>query len=205
MERGEIFNSTTHLAGSLFAVAGLAGLLATSIRTHDPRRITSFAIYGTTLVALYLFSTLYHALSGRAKRIFRRLDHTSIYLLIAGTYTPFALVSLRGPLGIALLAAVWILAALGILQEFLLPRRLRALSVTLYLLMGWLVLAVFFPLQRAIGSAGMAWLFAGGILYTAGVFFYIVDEKCAHSHGVFHLFVLGGSVLHFLVVLLFVA
>src|SRR5438105_2139936 len=181
MERGEIFNSATHLAGSLFAVAGLAGLLAISIRTHDPRRITSFAIYGTTLVALYLFSTLYHALSGRAKRVFRRLDHTSIYLLIAGTYTPFSLVSLRGPVGTALLAAVWTLAALGILQEFLLPRRLRALSVTLYLLMGWLALLVFLPLLRAIGPAGMAWLFGGGMLYTTGVYFYIVDEKYAHS------------------------
>jgi hemolysin III len=205
MEPGEIFNSATHLGGSLFAVAGLAGLLATSIPTHDPRRIASFAIYGGTLVALYLFSTLYHALSGRAKRVFRRLDHTSIYLLIAGTYTPFALVSLRGPIGTGLLVAVWTLAALGILQEFLLPRRLRALSVTLYLLMGWLALLVFIPLHRAIGSAGMAWLFGGGMLYTAGVYFYLVDEKYAHSHGVFHLFVLGGSVLHFLVVLLFVA
>ena len=205
LERGEIFNSATHLAGSLFAVGGLAGLLATSIRAHDPRRITSFAIYGSTLVALYLFSTLYHALSGRAKRVFRRLDHTSIYLLIAGTYTPFALVSLHGAIGTSLLATVWVLALLGILQEFLLPRRVRAVSVTLYLLMGWLALLVFLPLLRAIGPVGMAWLFGGGMLYTAGVFFYIVDEKYAHSHGVFHLFVLGGSVLHFLVVLLFVA
>ncbi|HEX5855406.1 MAG TPA: hemolysin III family protein [Thermoanaerobaculia bacterium] len=205
MVRGEIFNSVTHLVGSVLALAGLAVLLVTAARTGDPWKITSFAVYGAALVALYLFSTLYHGLAGRAKRVFRKLDHTSIYVLIAGTYTPFALVSLRGPLGFALFGIVWTLAAVGILQEFLLPRRIEALSVSLYLLMGWLALAVFIPLRHAIGSAGMTWLFAGGILYTTGVFFYLVDEKYAHSHGVFHLFVLGGSVLHFIVVLFFVA
>ena len=205
MIRGEIFNSVTHLAGSIFAVVGLALLLAAGVRTGDPWKIASFAVYGTTLVALYLFSTLYHGLAGRPKRIFRKLDHTSIYLLIAGTYTPFGLVSLRGPWGYRLLGIVWTLAVAGILQEFLLPRRIRALSVSLYVLMGWLALSVFVPLLRAIGPTGMTWLFTGGILYTTGVFFYVIDEKYAHSHGVFHLFVLGGSVLHFLVVLLFVA
>ncbi|HEY3172494.1 MAG TPA: hemolysin III family protein, partial [Thermoanaerobaculia bacterium] len=143
--------------------------------------------------------------TGRAKGVFRRLDHTSIYVLIAGTYTPFALVSLRGPRGYSLFGVVWALAAVGILQEFLLPRRIRGLSVSLYLLMGWLALAVLVPLRQAIGSAGMTWLVAGGILYTTGVFFYLIDEKYAHSHGVFHLFVLAGSVLHFFVVLFFVA
>ncbi len=205
MIRGEIFNSLTHLAGSLFAVAGLGALLSASIRSGDPRKIASFAIYGTALVALYLFSTLYHSLSGPAKRVFRRLDHTSIYVLIAGTYTPFALISLRGREGNWLLAVVWFLAAAGILQEFLLPKRVRPLSVSLYLLMGWLALVAAAPLYRSIGAAGMAWLVTGGILYTAGVFFYLVDEKYAHSHGVFHLFVLGGSVAHFVTVLFYVA
>ena len=205
MIRGEVFNSVTHMGGSVFAVGGLAALLSTSIHSGDPRKIASFSIYGGALVALYLFSTLYHALSGPAKRIFRRLDHTSIYVLIAGTYTPFATVSLRTSGGAWLLAVVWFLAAAGILQEFLLPRRLRALSVSLYLLMGWMALVAAVPLYRSLGAAGMAWLIAGGILYTAGVFFYLTDEKYAHSHGVFHLFVLGGSVIHFLVVLLFVA
>lgn len=205
VSRGEIFNSVTHLAGSIFAVVGLVGLLVVAIRTRDPWKITSFAVYGVALVELYLVSTLYHALRGPAKRVFRRLDHTSIYVVIAGTYTPFALVSLRGNWGYPLLAAVWILAAVGILQEFLLPRRIRSLSVSLYLLMGWLAVLVFFPLKDAIGPAGMAWLVAGGLLYTIGVFFYLVDEKYAHSHGVFHLFVLAGSVLHFLVVLLYVS
>jgi hemolysin III len=205
MVRGEIFNSVTHMVGSVFAVAGLAILILTSARSEDPWKIASFVVYGAALVALYLFSTLYHSLSGGAKRVFRKLDHTSIYVLIAGTYTPFALVSLRGPWGYSLFGVVWALAAAGIAQEFLVKRRRRALSVSLYILMGWLALAAFVPLLRAVGPAGMVWLFLGGVLYTAGVFFYLVDEKYAHSHGVFHLFVLGGSALHFFVVLRFVA
>lgn len=202
---GEIFNSLTHLIGSVFALVGLVGLLGVAVRTGDPWKIASFTVYGVTLLELYLVSTLYHAVRGPAKRVLRRLDHSSIYVGIAGTYTPFALVSLRGHGGYPLLAAVWALAAVGILQEFLLPRRIRGLSVSLYLLMGWLAVLVFFPLRDAIGSVGMAWLVAGGILYTTGVYFYLVDEKYAHSHGVFHLFVLAGSVLHFFVVLFFVA
>jgi hemolysin III len=205
MVRGEIFNSLTHLAGSIFALAGLVALMAAGIHSGDPWRIWSFAVYGAALVSLYLFSTLYHGLDGRPKRIFRKLDHTSIYVLIAGTYTPFALVSLRGPWGYSLLVVVWTLAAVGVLQEFLLRKRIEALSVSLYLVMGWLAVAAFFPLRHAIGSTAMAWLFAGGILYTTGVFFYLVDEKYAHSHGVFHLFVLGGSALHFFVVMRYVA
>jgi hemolysin III len=203
--RDEIFNSATHLAGSIFAVGGLAALLSTAIRAGDPWKIGSFALYGISMVALYLFSTLYHALSGPAKRVFRKLDHTSIYVLIAGTYAPFALVCLRRAGGVSLFAVVWGLAALGIAQEFLLPKRIRAISVSLYLFMGWLAAAFYLPLLRAIGLNGMAWLLGGGLLYTAGVFFYLVDEKYAHSHGVFHLFVLGGSVLHFVAVLLYVA
>ena len=203
MVRGEIFNSVTHMVGSLFAVLGLVVLLAAGVQSGDPWRIGSFGIYGATLVALYLFSTLYHSLDGPAKRVFRKLDHTSIYVLIAGTYTPFSLVSLRGPWGYTLLGIVWALAAVGILQEFLLKKRIEALSVSLYLLMGWLALAAFFPLRQAIGSTAMALLFAGGLLYTTGVIFYLVDERYAHSHGVFHLFVLGGSALHFFVVIRF--
>ena len=203
--RGEIFNSVTHMVGSVFAFVGLVGLLGVAVRSGDPWKIGSFAVYGVSLVELYLVSTLYHVVRGPAKRVFRRLDHSSIYVGIAGTYTPFALVSLRDNWGYPLLAAIWTLAVIGILQEFLLPRRIRGLSVSLYLLMGWLAVLVFFPLRDAIGSVGMAWLVVGGILYTTGVYFYLVDEKYAHSHGVFHLFVLAGSVLHFFVVLFFVA
>ena len=205
MYRGEIFNSVTHLVGSVLAAAGLVALVAIGLREGDPWKIGSFAVYGASLVALYLFSTLYHSLKGRAKAVFRKLDHTSIYVLIAGTYTPFALNPLRGPVGYGLLAVVWALAAAGILQEFLVKHRRRAVSVSLYVLMGWLALSVVVPLFRALGLSGLALLFCGGILYTIGVIFYILDEKMAHSHGIFHLFVLGGSVAHFLVVLFYVA
>lgn len=205
MYRGEIFNSVTHLGGSLLATAGASTLVWVSVRERDPWKISSFAVYGATLLALYVFSTLYHALRGRPKAFFRKLDHTSIYLLIAGTYTPFALNPLRGRIGYTLLAIVWALALGGILQEFLFRRRREVLSVSLYLSMGWLAVAVAGPLWRALGPSGMALLVCGGLLYTTGVVFYFLDEKMAHSHGVFHLFVLGGSVLHFLVVLLYVA
>lgn len=204
MVREEIFNSATHLAGSVFAVAGLGALVSIGVRSGDPWKIASFSLYGVSMVSLYLFSTLYHALSGPAKRVFRKLDHTGIYVLIAGTYAPFSLVSLRRFGGGWLFAVVWAIAAAGIAQEFVLPRRIRALSVSLYLFMGWLAAAFFFPLLRAIGPRGMEWLVGGGLLYTAGVFFYLIDEKYAHSHGVFHLFVLGGSILHFVAVLLYV-
>ena len=205
MYRGEVFNSVTHLVGSLLAAAGLVTLVCVGIREGDPWKTASLTVYGAALVALYLFSTLYHSLRGRGKAFFRKLDHTSIYVLIAGTYTPFALNPLRGPVGYALLAAVWLLAGVGILQEFLHKRRRRALSISLYVLMGWLALTVVGPLARALGPAGLALLFCGGILYTVGIFFYVLDEKVAHSHGIFHLFVLGGSVAHFLVILVFIA
>jgi hemolysin III len=205
IEHGQIFNSTTHMFGTALAVAALVVLLWRGIASRDPWKLGSFAVYGAMLVALYVFSTLYHVLSGPAKRVFRKLDHLSIYLLIAGTYTPFALVTLRRRWGWPLLAVVWALAAVGIAQEFLFRERRRWLSVSLYLGMGWLAVAVFVPMLRAIGPAGMAWLLTGGLLYTAGVFFYVVDERLAHSHGVFHLFVVGGSIAHFLVVVRYVA
>lgn len=205
IEHGEIFNSVTHMLGTGLAVGGLVVLLWRGLASRDPWKLGSFAVYGAMLVALYAFSTLYHVLSGPAKRVFRKLDHLSIYLLIAGTYTPFALVTLRGRWGWPLLAVVWSLAAVGIAQEFLFRNRVRWLSISLYLGMGWLAVAVFVPMLHAIGPAGMAWLLAGGLLYTAGVFFYVVDERLAHSHGVFHLFVVGGSIAHFLVIVRYVA
>jgi hemolysin III len=202
---GEIFNGATHLVGALLALAGLILLVVRGVESRDPWKIGSFAVYGGMLLALYVVSTLYHVVSGRAKRVFRKLDHLTIYLVIAGTYTPFALVSLRGPWGWGLLASVWSLAAIGIAQEFLLPRRREWLSLSLYLGMGWLAVAVFFPILHAIGPRGMALLVVGGLLYTVGVFFYVLDARMRHSHGVFHLFVVGGSVAHFIAVLRYVA
>jgi hemolysin III len=202
---GERFNSISHLVGAAFAVAGTALLVVVAARLGDPWKIVSFSVYGAMLVALYVSSTLYHSLRGRAKRILRKFDHCSIYLLIAGSYTPFALVSLRGPWGWSLFGAIWSLAVLGLGQEIWLAKGNRALSLVIYLLMGWLALVAVVPLWLALTPAGFAWLAAGGALYTAGVFFYATDHKVRHGHGVWHLFVLGGSTAHFFAVLFHVA
>jgi hemolysin III len=205
MYRGERFNSISHLAGASLAAAGTVLLLVTAAHQGDPWKIVSFAVYGAALVALYVFSTLYHSLRGRAKQVLRKFDHCSIYLLIAGSYTPFALVSLRGAWGWSLLGAVWALALLGIAQEIWLAKGKRVLSLVIYVLMGWLAIVAVSPLWRALTPAGFGWLLAGGALYTGGIAFYATDHKLRHGHGVWHLFVLGGSACHFFTVLLYVA
>lgn len=205
MVAGERFNSISHLVGVLLAVAGSAVLITQASRQGDTWRIVGFSVYGAMLVALYGASTLYHALSGRAKALFRKLDHCSIYLLIAGSYTPFALVPLRGAWGWALLGVIWSMALLGIVQEVWLARGARRLSLGLYVLMGWLVLTAVVPLWRALGPAGFAWLAAGGALYTGGIAFYWADARLRHSHGIWHLFVLGGSACHFFTLMFHVA
>jgi hemolysin III len=205
MVAGERFNSISHLVGVFLAVAGAAVLVTEASLKGDPWRIVGFSIYGAMLIALYLASTLYHALIGRAKAVFQKLDHCSIYLLIAGSYTPFALVSLHGPWGWTLLGVVWSLAVLGIAQEVWLARGARRLSLVLYVLMGWLALTAVVPLWRALGPSGFAWLAAGGALYTGGIAFYATDHRVRHGHGIWHLFVLGGSTCHFFTFLLYVA
>jgi hemolysin III len=205
MHYGERFNSISHLVGAGLAVAGTAVLIVLAARVGDPWKIVSFSIYGAMLVALYVFSTLYHSLRGRAKNVLRKFDHCSIYLLIAGSYTPFALVSLRGPWGWSLLGAVWTLAVLGIVQEIWLAKGPRVLSLVIYVVMGWLALVAVAPLWLALKPAGFAWLATGGVLYTLGIAFYATDHKVRHGHGVWHLFVLGGSACHFFTVLLHVA
>jgi len=205
MVRGERFNSISHLVGAGLAVVGSAWLVVMAARIGDPWRIVSFSIYGAMLVLLYVFSTLYHSLRGRAKDVLRKLDHCSIYLLIAGSYTPFALVSLRGGWGWSLFGVVWALAVLGIVQEVLLARGARVLSLVIYLLMGWLALVAVVPLWSALTPSGFAGLLAGGACYTGGVVFYANDHRLRHGHGVWHLFVLAGSSCHFFTVLFFVA
>lgn len=205
MYRGERFNSITHLAGAGLALPGAAALVFIAARLGDPWKIVSFSIYGAMLVALYVFSTLYHSLRGRAKDVLRKFDHCSIYLLIAGSYTPFALVSLRGAWGWSLLGVVWGLAVIGIVQEIWLARGARVWSLVIYVLMGWLALVAIVPLWHALTPAGFAWLAAGGALYTGGIAFYATDHKLRWGHGVWHLFVLAGSACHFITVLAFVA
>jgi hemolysin III len=205
MRHGERFNSITHLVGAALAIAGTAVLVTIAAGLGDPWKIVSFSVYGAMLVALYVFSTLYHSIWGRAKPVLQKIDHCMIYLLIAGSYTPFALVSLRGPWGWSLLGAVWTLAALGIAQEIWIAKGARVLSLAIYLVMGWLALVAISPLWLALKPAGFAWLAAGGLLYTVGILFYALDQKVRHGHGIWHLFVLGGSSCHFFTVLLHVA
>jgi hemolysin III len=205
MHHGERFNSISHLVGAGLAIAGTVTLVVMASRLGDPWKIVSFSVYGAMLVALYVFSTLYHSVRGRAKDVLRKFDHCAIYLLIAGSYTPFALVSLRGPWGWALLGAVWALAVFGIVQEIWLARGARVMSLAIYLVMGWLALVAVWPLWLALEATGFAMLATGGALYTIGMAFYALDGRLRHGHGIWHLFVLGGSACHFTTVLLHVA
>lgn len=205
MYYGEKFNSISHLVGAVLAAVGAALLIVLAARLGDPWKIVSFSIYGVMLLLLYVTSTLYHSVRGRAKDVWRKFDYCAIYLLIAGSYTPFTLVTLRGPLGWSLFGTVWGLALLGIAQEIWLARGGRILSLLIYIMMGWLALIAIMPLIAALTWPGFAWLAAGGLLYTVGIFFYATDEKLRHGHGVWHLFVLGGSACHYLTVLLYVA
>ena len=206
MYHGERFNSISHLVGAALALAGAVLLIVLAARVGDPWKIVSFSVYGVMLVTLYVFSTLYHSVRGpRAKDVLRKFDHCSIYLLIAGTYTPFALVSLRGSWGWWLFGVIWGLALLGITQEIWLAKGARVLSLVIYVPMGWLAMAVVVPLWHALTPAGFAWLAAGGACYTLGIIFYATDDKVRHGHGLWHLFVLAGSACHFFTVLLYVA
>ena len=205
MYYGERLNSSTHLMGTVLAVAGAAVLVVLAARLGDPWKIVSFSIYGFMLFALYTSSTLYHSTRGKVKRVFQKLDHCSIYLLIAGTYTPFTLVTLRGAWGWSLFGVIWGLAALGIAQEAWLGKGARVLSVVIYVLMGWLSVIAIKPLIAALTPAGFAWLAAGGLFYTGGIIFYALDAKLRHGHGIWHLFVLAGSASHYLAILLYVA
>ena len=201
----ERFNGYSHLIGTLLALVGAVVLIVLAARQADAWKIVSFAIYGTTLVLLYSVSTLYHSTRGRLKRIFRKLDHKAIYLLIAGTYTPFTLVTLRGPWGWSLFGVVWGLAALGIAQEYLFGEGTRILSLAIYVLMGWCALVAVVPLIAALSPAGFAWLAFGGAVYTAGIVFYLYDARFAHWHGIWHLFVIAGSAIHYYAILTYVA
>jgi len=205
MEYGERFNSITHAVGACLAAAGGTVLITVTARSGDPWKITSVSIYAATLLALYLTSSLYHGVRGLAKDVLRKLDHCAIYLLIAGTYTPFTLVTLRGAWGWSMFGAIWSLALLGIVQEIRYAKGARILSLVIYMSMGWLAVVAIQPLIAALGRAGFAWLAAGGLLYTAGIAFYATDHKLRHGHGIWHVFVLGGSTCHYIAVLLYVA
>ena len=207
MKHGERFNTVTHFLASLIALPGMIFLIILASNTSDPWKITSVSIYGTTLFALYFSSTLYHGHNGRFKQLFQKLDHLSIYLLIAGTYTPFMLVALRGVWGWSILGVVWGLAVIGIMLDTIPKQNMedkRIPQLVIYLLMGWLVIIPLNALSQKVDSYGITLLALGGLLYTVGVVFYILDTRVKHSHGIWHLFVIGGSVSHYFSISLYV-
>ena len=206
MYPGERFNSISHVVGAALAAIGGVILVVAAARTGDAWKIVSCSVYAAMLLTLYLPSSLYHSVrASRAKTVLQRLDHCAIYLLIAGTYTPFMLVTLRGPWGWSLFGVVWGLAVIGIAQEYLYARGARILSLVIYVLMGWLIVIGIKPLLAALEWNGFLWLAAGGLCYTGGIGFYATDHKLRHGHGIWHLFVLAGSSCHFVAILFYVA
>jgi hemolysin III len=200
----ELASSVIHGIGILLSIAGLAILVAFAARHGDARVIAASAVYGTTLILLYTASTLYHSISVvAAKPALRTMDHIAIFLLIAGTYTPFTLIALPGTWGWALFGAVWTLALLGSALELGLLKRYRKFAVLLYVGMGWIGMIAFKPLSDHLQVGGMSLLIAGGLAYTLGVPFYLW-RRLPYHHALWHVFVLAGSVLHFLAVLLYV-
>lgn len=200
----EIANSLTHALGAVLAIAGLAVLVAFAALAGNTAAVVSCAVYGATLILLYTASTLYHAIpQPGAKRVLRLIDHSAIFLLIAGTYTPFMLVSLQGALGTGLCVLIWSLAVAGIAAQGRLIAKAKWVNALLYVAMGWVVVLAIKPLAAAVDEGGLALLVAGGLAYTLGTVFY-VWKKLPYHHAIWHLFVLAGSALHFFAVLLYV-
>jgi len=202
--REELIHAISHGAGVLLSIGGLSWMLFLSIAAEDPWRIVASSVYGISLVALFLASTLYHAMHASPRRpLFKLLDHCAIYLLIAGTYTPFLLVAMRNSTGWWLFGAIWSLASAGILTKLWFGHRYPRLAMGSFLVMGWLVVVAAPQVAAAIGNGGMAWLVAGGISYTVGAMFYVA-RRMPYNHAIWHLFVLAGGICHFLAVVLYV-
>ena len=201
MYYGERLNSISHLVGAVLALVGLGALLTVGLQSGDLWVLASFTVFGMTMVLLYTMSTLYHSFHPPGlKKLFQLFDHISIYLLIAGTYTPFMLVSLRHGNGIPIMGLVWGLAGLGILSEvFLSGKAVKVGQIVIYLGMGWACSLDMENLRTALSDTAFHWLLAGGLAYTGGVIFYVLDKmgRLNHAHGIWHLFVLLGSMCHF--------
>ncbi|RXK55365.1 hemolysin III family protein [Oleiharenicola lentus] len=192
----ELANRLTHGVGALLGVAGLVLMVVASARHGDAWHVVSTAIFGTTLVLLYTASTAYHSVESEKRRLLlRKFDHAAIFLLIAGTYTPFVLVTLRGVWGWSLFGVVWGLAVVGVTLKFWFAGRFRVVSTLIYLAMGWLVMIAIKPLMAALSADGMKLLVAGGLCYTGGAVFYLW-KRLPYHHAIWHLFVLGGSICH---------
>ena len=202
----EIANTITHAIGMVLGIVGLTLLLIKAVEHNaDPLTITSLSIYGASIIVLFLASTLYHAIpSPRAKRALKTFDHCAIYLLIAGSYTPFLLVSLRTPLAIGLMAVIWAIALIGIIMKVAFVYRFKKLSLITYLMMGWLSLVVIYQLAMNVQLGGLTLLAVGGVIYSLGVIFY-VSKRIPYNHAIWHGFVLAGCACHFLAVYYFVS
>jgi hemolysin III len=203
-EAEELVNRLTHGLGALLSAVGVTGLIILAARQQDGYRIVSSCIYGAAMITFYCLSTAYHSVRKPYVRyVFRILDHASIYLMIAGSYTPFALVSLRGPWGWSLFGTVWGLGIVGAVLKIFTAHRLRFVGPLLYILLGWIVVIALKPLSAALASNGMMLLFAGGLAYTVGVIFYLWD-RLPYNHAIWHLFVLAGSACHFFAIFYYV-
>ena len=200
----EIVHALTHGVGVLLSIAGLSWMLYISIAAADPWRIAASAIYGVTLISLFLASTVYHSMyASRHRDIFKLLDHCAIYLLIAGTYTPFLLVAMRTDTGWWLFGTIWALATAGIIKKLWFRHRFPKVALASYLAMGWLIVVAAPQVAEAIGANGMVWLIAGGISYSVGAIFYAM-KRIPFNHAVWHVFVLGGGICHFLGIIWYV-
>lgn len=200
----ELANGITHGIGLALSVVGLIALVALAIARGDAWHIAGCTTFGVTLVLLYAASTMYHTLHApRLKRILKVFDHTAIFLLIAGTYTPFTLVNLRGFWGWVLFALVWSLGIFGIVWKMFNAERFPIVSTLLYIAMGWIVLIAVKPLLAAVPLSGIAWLLAGGLFYMVGVLFYAV-KRVPYNHAIWHVFVMGGSICHYFAVMFYV-
>lgn len=202
--REELFNSITHGAGILLSIAALVLLIVFSNIYGNSSHVVSCTIFGVTLILLYSASTLYHGIqNAQAKRVFKILDHSCVYLLIAGTYTPFLLVTLRGALGWTMFAVIWLLAVTGVVLKVFFVYRFNIASTISYVLMGWIIILAIKPLIEALPAGGIVWLVAGGLAYTLGVVFY-AWKKIPFNHAIWHLFVLAGSICHFCAIIFYV-
>lgn len=197
----EIFNSITHGIGVLLSIAALVILVVLAVGKGDKWHIVSFSIYGSTMVLLYLSSTLYHSFTKeKIKNLFARFDHAAIFLLIAGTYTPFLLTALRGTFGWVLFGIIWGVAIVGVVIRSIYLTRFRKLMVAIYLIMGWMFVVAVGPMIKNLPLTSLIFLFLGGIFYSVGVVFYL-KRNLKYGHGIWHLFVLAGSILHFFAVI----
>lgn len=201
----EIMSAVVHGVGALLSIAALVLCVVFSAHSGSSIAVLSSIIYGVTLIILYTMSTLYHSLAvNNAKRVFRIIDHCSIFLLIAGTYTPFTLIALEKPLGYILFSIIWGIAIIGIILNAIDLKKYKVISFISYLVLGWIIIFAYNPLKEAVPYGGILLLISGGVVYTVGAIFYGFGKNVRYFHSIFHLFVLAASILHFLAIILYV-